>query len=239
MEKIIGILGGMGPEATADLFLKIIKATPAKRDQDHLRIIIDNNPKIPPRTESILGEGSSSLPKMVKTAKNLENAGVDFIIISCNTAHYYYEELRKSVKIPILNMIDQTVQRINKDYPKIKKIGLIATIGTIKTKIYDRGLAKTGIEIITPHENVEKKVIKAIFKYIKVGKLKEGRKLMIEVADHLVKMGAQSILCGCTEVSLVLKDGDLSVPVIDPLQILAEIAVEKAFEEKLNIVRQK
>lgn len=90
MGKVIGILGGMGPEATAELFLRIIKATPAQRDQDHLRVIVDNNPKIPDRTAAILGEGQSPLPEMVRTARNLERAGVDFIVMPCNTAHYYY-----------------------------------------------------------------------------------------------------------------------------------------------------
>ncbi|GAH53208.1 unnamed protein product, partial [marine sediment metagenome] len=107
-EKIIGILGGMGPEATVDLFHKIIKFTPAKKDQDHFRIIIDNNPKIPDRTAAILGKGEDPLPALQETARNLEKAGVDFIIIPCNTAHYFLPQIQKSVNIPVLNMIEET-----------------------------------------------------------------------------------------------------------------------------------
>ena len=98
-EKIIGILGGMGPEATADLFYKIIKLTPAKKDQEHLRIIIDNNPKIPDRTKAILYKGENPLPELIKTAQNLEKAGANFIIMPCNTAHYYHHEIQKIINI--------------------------------------------------------------------------------------------------------------------------------------------
>jgi len=103
-QKIIGILGGMGPEATLDLFHKIIKLTYAEKDQDHLRIIIDNNPKIPDRTDAISGTGKDPLPKLIVTAQILEKAGADFIIIPCNTAHYFISEIQQSIKIPILTL---------------------------------------------------------------------------------------------------------------------------------------
>ena len=227
-KKVIGILGGMGPEATADLFYRIIKATPARKDQDHLRIIIDNNPKIPDRTAAIINKGLSPLPEMVKTAKNLERAGADFIIMPCVTAHHYYEELRKSVKISVLNMIELTTQKIEKNFPGVKKAGLIATVGTIKSKIYDQALGRIGVRVIIPPESMEQDVMKAIYNHIKAGSLIEGKHIIVNVANQLIEMGAEAIICGCTEVSLVLKNGDLSVPVIDPLQILAETAVATA-----------
>lgn len=149
----------------------------------------------------------------------------------CNTAHYYYEELRESVKIPIFNMIELTAQRIERGFPNVKKAGLIATVGTIETKIYDRSLAKIGVEVIPTPEDVEKEIMKAIYDYIKAGELAEGRKVMASVASHLIEMGAQIVICGCTEVSLVLKEEDLPIPVVDPLQILAETAVEAALEK--------
>jgi aspartate racemase len=172
-EKIIGILGGMGPEATIDLFYKIIKFTPAEKDQDHLRIIIDNNPKIPDRTAAILGKGKDPLPALQETAKNLEKAGADFIIIPCNAAHYFLSSIQESVKIPILNMIKETVKETQKKNSSIKKVGLLASIGTYKTKIY--------------HQHFKK------FK-----------------------------------IPLILKEGDVSVPLIDPTRVLAEAAVRKA-----------
>lgn len=144
-EKVIGVLGGMGPEATADLFRKIIRATPAEKDQDHIRVIIDSNPKIPDRTAAIIGGGPSPLPEMTETAKNLEKAGADLIIIPCNTAHYYYEKLKKSIRIPILNMVELTAQAIKGGFPHVKKVGIIGTTGTVRAGIYNRALEKSDV----------------------------------------------------------------------------------------------
>lgn len=235
-ERVIGILGGMGPEVTAELFCRIIKATRAKKDQDHLRVIIDNNPKIPDRTKAIISKGPSPLPEMVKTARNLESAGADFIIIPCNTAHYYYEELKKSVRIPVLNMIELTAQVIKKEYPDVKKAGLIATTGTVKTKIYNQALGRIGVKVISPPEDLQKKVMKAIYDNIKAGHVMEGKKIIVNAANYLAEKGSEIIICGCSEVSLVLKNGDLPIPIIDPLQILSEVAVATALRRTPNPV---
>jgi len=235
--KVVGILGGMGPEATAELFCRIIKVTPAKKDQDHLRVIIDNNPKIPDRTESILSKGASPLPKMVKTARNLEKAGADFIIMPCNTAHYYYQDLKKSIGIPVLNMIELTAQIINKRFPNVRRAGLIATTGTVKTKIYDQALGRIGIKVISPPAGFQDRVMEAIYGYFKAGCIVEGRKIIVNVANHLAEEGADMIICGCTEVSLILKSGDLPIPIIDPLQILSEAAVATALGRTPNSIR--
>jgi aspartate racemase len=232
VDKVIGILGGMGPEATADLFIRIIRATPAKKDQDHIRVIIDSNPKIPDRTAAILGRGADSLPEMVETARNLERAGADFIVMPCNTAHYYYEELKKSVGIPVLNMIELTTHEIKKRFPNVRKVGLIATTGTVKTKIYDQMLKRIGVKVIYPTTDLQDSVMKAIYNYIKAGHIMKGREIIVNAANHLAEKGSELIICGCTEVSLVLKSGDLSIPIIDPLQILAEAAVAKALDLK-------
>jgi len=223
-KRVIGILGGMGPEATSDLFSRIIRETPAKKDQDHVRIIIDNNPKIPDRTAAILGVGVSPLQEMIKTAKNLERAGAEFIIIPCITAHYYYQELKKNVGIPILNMIELTAQAINKSFPNVKKAGLLGTTGTVKSKIFDQSLNKIGVEMVYPPKDLQDRIMKAIYDYIKAGKIREGRKIVVNVANHLIEMGSEIIICGCTEISQVLKNGDSSRPVVDPLQILAHTA---------------
>lgn len=226
-EKVIGILGGMGPEATAELFCRIIKATPAQKDQDHLRVIVDNNPKIPDRTEAIAGRGASPLLEMVKTARNLERAGADCIVMPCNTAHYFYEDLKKSVGIPILNMIELTARVTNKRFPNVRRMGLIATTGTVKTKIYDQALGRIGVKVTSPSADLQDVVMEAIYD-IKAGRIMKGRKTIVNVANHLAERGSEMIICGCTEVSLVLKSGDLPIPIIDPLQILSEAAVATA-----------
>ena len=226
-EKVIGILGGMGPEATTELFYRIVKGTSVKKDQDHLRIIIDNNPKIPDRTEAIINGGPSPLAEMAKTARNLEKAGADFIIMPCNAAHFYYEDLKKIAHIPILNMIELTTNTIGKNYPKAKNVGVIATNGTIKTKIYDKGLGKIGVKVTYPPSDLQSAVMEAVYSHIKAGRVEDGRANIVKVAKYLAQC-SDLVISGCTEVSLVLKNVHLSVPIIDPLQILAEVAMATA-----------
>ncbi len=227
-EKIIGILGGMGPEATIDLFYKIIKSTPAEKDQDHLRIIIDNNPKIPDRTTAILGKGEDPLPALQETARNLEKAGADLIIIPCNTAHYFLPSIQESVKIPILNMIEETAKETQRKTPQIKKVGLLASIGIYKTEIYHQHFKKFNIEVISPEEKDKEEVMKVIYA-VKAGDLSEEvKRNILKIAQKLIDKGAEAIIAGCTEIPLILKEGDVPVPLIDPTKVLAEIAIQEA-----------
>lgn len=231
-EKIIGILGGMGPEATADLYLRIIKATPAKRDQDHPRVIIYSNSKVPDRTPAILGTGPSPLPELIRAGKRLEEAGADFVIIPCNTAHFFINQLQEELRIPILDMIKLSAEEAKKNYTNLKRAGLLATDGTLKSELYRTAYDKAGIEIIEPTPEKQAEVMKAIYQYIKAGNLIDGGLMLRDVANELVSLGAELIICGCTEVSLVLKDGKLQVPILDPLQILADAAVAEALPKE-------
>ena len=227
-EKIIGILGGMGPEATIDLFYKIIKFTPAEKDQDHLRIIIDNNPKIPDRTAAILGKGEDPLPALQETARNLEKAGADFIIIPCNTAHYFLSSIQESVEVPILNMIEETAKETLQRIPQIKKVGLLASVGIYETEIYHQKFKKFNIKVISPEEKDKEEIMKTIYA-VKAGNLSEAiKRNIIKAAQKLIDKGAEAIIAGCTEIPLILKEEDVVVPLIDPTQVLAKAAVQKA-----------
>ncbi|MBS3920797.1 MAG: aspartate/glutamate racemase family protein [Deltaproteobacteria bacterium] len=231
-EKIIGIIGGMGPEATIDLFTKIVKGIKVKKDQDHLRILIDNNPKIPDRTLAIQGKGPSPLPQLIQSAKLLEKAGADFIVIPCVTAHYYYDPLQGKVNIPILHIVTETVNHIKKRLKGVRKIGLIATTGTIQTGLFQEALSAIGINSLLLDPAVQKEwVMEAIYgeKGIKaIGPSEGSRYLILEVSQKFLKQGAQAIIAGCTEIPLVLKEGDIPVPVIDPISLLAQAAIERA-----------
>ncbi len=227
-EKIIGILGGMGPEATADLYMRIIRATPVEKDQDHYRVIIDSNAKIPDRTPAVMGMGPSPLPLMLETGRNLQRAGADFIIMPCNTAHHYHSQLQEGLEVPVLHMIRLSAEHTKKRHPGVDKAGLLATDGTLASRLYQRCYVDQGIEIVAPAEETQRDVMDAIYRHIKRGDLETGGKLLHGAAHRLMDAGAQAVICGCTEVSLVLHDGDLTVPVVDPLQVLAEEAVELA-----------
>jgi len=231
-EKIIGILGGMGPEATADLYLRIIRATSAKRDQDHPRVIIYSNSKVPDRTPAILGTGPSPMPELIRAGKRLEEAGADFIVIPCNTAHYFLGELGKELRVPILDMIRLAAAKANHSFPKVKKAGLLATDGTIKSGLYRTAFEEVGIEIIEPPPETQAEVMKAIYQCVKAGNLIDGGLILRGVAKDLITAGAELIILGCTEVSLVLKEGDVQAPILDPLQVIAEEAVAEALAKE-------
>jgi len=224
-ERVIGILGGMGPLATADLFRRIVERTPAKRDQDHPRIIIYNNPKIPDRTAFILGNGEDPRPELIASARKLEEWGADFIIMPCNTAHFFAETIQKAIRIPLVSMIEETAKVVRE--MGIKKVGLLATDGTIKGLVYHRALLKYGVQIAVPNKADQEKVMRAIYAGVKAGNLELGRRLLIEVAKRLERR-SDGIIAGCTEVSVALKPEDLSVPLIDPMDVIAEKTVRLA-----------
>jgi aspartate racemase len=225
MDKVIGILGGMGPEAAADLCLKIIKNTPAKKDQDHLRVILDNNPKIPDPVKATLGEGEDPTLYLIETAKNLERAGADFIIIACNTAHYYLERIRSEINIPIINGIKEVGLLVKKI--KLKKVGLLASSGTLKSGIYQKEFKPLGIEIIEPSKAGQKLVMKAIYG-IKAGH--KEKDLLLKVGKELIQKGSQALIEGCTEIPLVLRKGDFPVPLIESTETWAKVCISKAKE---------
>jgi len=231
-DRKIGIIGGMGPEATAALYLKIIKNTKVTKDQEHYRVIIDSNVKIPDRTKAILYDGEDPMPALIETAKNLEKLAVDIACISCITAHYFYETIQKSVDYKIINIIDELVKYIKINYPGIKKIGILSTTGTIKTKLFDQYLKD--YSLIYPTEEIqEKNVMEAVYgeKGIKTGKnFDYAQKLLIESSELLIENGAEIIIAGCTEIGLVLSKKILDVEILDLLEIAANTLIQDDFD---------
>jgi aspartate racemase len=227
--KIIGILGGMGPAATADFYQKIIQATPAKSDQDHLRVLIYSNPQIPDRTAAIRGDGPDPVPALVESAEVLIRGGADFLTIPCVTAHHFYEALQRAVRIPILHLIGETVTAVLHEYPGLRRLGLLATSGTLQGRLFESYFEPRGFTILTPEPAVQTAAVMEAIYGVKQGKpLNQSRRLIREAAEHLCARGAEAVLTGCTEVPLILQDGDLSVPVIDPTRFLAQAAVCRA-----------
>lgn len=224
-EKVIGVIGGLGPDATVDLFKKLLAVTPATIEQEHLRILIDNNPKTPCRIKAILGDGSSPGPVMANMAKNLENAGADLLLIACNTAHYYYPQIASAVKIPVLNIIEETVKKIRTDYPSVSKVGLMASSALLKVELYQKAFAETGIQVIEPTKEETQEVMDCVFRLKGGEKSERNRQGVLKVANSLIKRGAQAIVAGCTELPILLTQDDIEVPYIDPTEVLAQRAV--------------
>ena len=230
-EKTIGILGGMGPEATLELFGKIIANTPAARDQDHLRVVIDSNPKVPDRTAAILHGGPSPVPAMIAGIRALERAGADFVVIPCVSAHFFLDELQREAGLPILSMFDVTAEHIHQHHAHIRTVGMLATTGTLQGGRFREELELAGIETLTPTQADQERVMAAIYEIKGAPGARERTAIGAEIrdiADRLIQRGAQGMVAGCTEIPLVLKPGDLSVPVFDTLLLLARAAITAA-----------
>ncbi len=231
MKKIIGILGGMGPEATAYFYELIIKNTKAVKDQEHIRVIIYANPEVPPRTDAILEEGESPLPYLVEGVRILKGMGADFIVMPCVTAHYWLHEIIAQERVSFLSLLDESVLYAHRKIPELKKAGLISSTGTIKSRLFHDTFEKEGVEIMCPNDEEQEQVMDAIFgeKGIKAGFTTGRPKESIQdAARKLIERGAEAVIAGCTEVPLVLKDEDIPVPLIEPLQILAEVSIKMA-----------
>ena len=226
-EKIIGILGGMGPEATWDLFGRIIKSTPAENDSQHFRILIDSNPKIPDRTKAILGEGPSPLNAMIATGKNLEQAGADFIVIPCMTAHHFIEPVQHALSVPVINGFHLIHHYLEKQGITYSRVAVLATTGSLQSRIYQRYLGED--RLIFPDEQVQQEEVMDLIygpSGIKAGQLSGT---IITRFNRLIArfetLGADAVIAGCTEIGLALKGHPMPLPVIDPLDLLAQEAV--------------
>lgn len=227
----IGVLGGMGPEATNQLCALITALTPVTRDQDHIPVITYNNPQIPARVSAVRGQSESPVPEMIRTARVLEEAGADMLVMPCNLAHFYLNDIQKAVRIPFLNMIEETVNFTVEHYPHCQKVGIVASTPTIECGIYDKAFRRHDRILISPErDEQEAKVMRAIYAPdgIKCGYKRKPRALLMEVGRTLVSSGAEVIIAGCTEASLVMKGKNSPFVVIDPMEIIARVAVERA-----------
>ena len=225
MEKIIGILGGMGPLATADLFSKIVLLTDAGSDNEHIRTIIDSNSHIPDRTEAILNGGRDPVPDMLESARLLERAGCDVIIIPCNTAHFFIGRLQEQISVPFIDMIRETAKKLQSD--GIRTAGLLATDGTCQTGIYEKALADAGIAMLRPEPDDQRIVMDTIYK-VKAQNSDIPVERLRQIAAKFKQRGAQGIILGCTELPIVFQNIETVLPKYDPTLILAQCAVRFA-----------
>lgn len=227
--KIVGILGGMGPEATVDLMSRIIRATPAKDDSDHIRMMVDNNPQVPSRIKALLeGSGVNPAPCLQDMARKLAAWGADFLAMPCNTAHHYHADIQQAVSIPVLNMIELAADEASGKHPGIETVGLLASSATLRLKLYERSFARKGLRLLAPPPRVQDSLMSAI-RTIKTGCYgQEVIAALQDTADTLVREGAGALLVACTELSLISDRIRAPCPILDTAQILAEAVVEEA-----------
>lgn len=222
-KKTIGIVGGMGPLATADLFSKIILNTAAETDRDHIHIIVDNNTNIPDRTSAILYGGPDPLPEIKKSAETLKTMGADFILLPCNAVHYYYDRIAATIDIPVLNMLDITCKAISAR--GIKTIGLLATTSTIKTGIYQKRCDQYGIRMNIPDDLFQQEIVELITRGIKAGCKEYDCTEINRKAWKMIGEGAEIIVLGCTELPVAYSMYHMDFPSLDPTYELAKAAI--------------
>ena len=234
-KKVIGILGGMGPLATADLFQKITLHTVAACDQAHPRVCIDSNTDIADRTAALLHGGEDPVPEMIKSAKRLESIGADFLIMPCNTAHNYYEQVCEAVTIPVLHMIALTRDALKAR--GVKCAGLLATDGTVQTGIYQRTFEQSGVELLTPDSAADQAaVMDVIYNGVKAGDLTHDVAAFRAACEHLLARGAEVLILGCTELPPAFELYHLDYPNVDPTLELALGAIRAAgCENQINV----
>lgn len=221
--KTIGIIGGMGPLAAADLFTKITKLTAAKSDQEHVHVLVDSNTAIPDRTAAILSGGADPVPEMVRSALRLESMGADVLVMSCNTAHYFIDEVKKFTRLPMIHMLEETAleaKRLN-----YSRVGLLATEGTCRTGIYDRAFAGQGVELVKPDDAMEANIMHMIYQGIKAGLTQYPLEPIYQVLDSLKAQGAECFILGCTELPLAFDLYGIKAATIDPTEVLAKRAI--------------
>lgn len=228
--KVVGVLGGMGPDATVDFMSKVIAMTPASCDQDHVHMIVEHNPGVPNRQAAILENGKDPAPAMADMARRLESAGADFLVIPCNTAYVFADSIVAAVRIPLVSIIDVTIAAVRERVPDAGAIGVLATNGCLAAGVYQDALAEHRIEAVLPTDSELSQLMDLIYG-IKGGDQGEAATTaMTTLADALTSRGAQAIIAGCTEIPLVLEESLLSVPLISSTDELARRTVELAKE---------
>lgn len=226
-EKKVGIIGGMGAEATADFYQRLVKRTPAEKDQDHLHVIIDGNSKIPDRTTSFLNNSLATRDAVIESAKRLEQMGADFLVMPCNSAHYWYDEIQDSVNIPFLNQVAEVFSAVRE--AGLKSVGLMATIGTTESGIYND--ESGDVELIVP-DNDELELIHSSIYTVKGDtdmNREEMKKAVLGVVDSLRRRGVEGVILGCTEIPLLINQDDVEdMPVFDSTDILVGATLREA-----------
>ncbi|CAN7222287.1 amino acid racemase [Variovorax sp. LjRoot290] len=231
----IGVLGGVGPAATVSFLDKLVRATPAARDQDHLKFVVEQNPQIPDRTEYLIRDGLDPTLALYATCKKLQDADADIIAIPCNTAHAFVKYIQPMLDIPIVHMLRETVEFITREYAGLRNIGLLATTGTVASRVYHDEIERAMRQVTTPEPVVQQQIMEVIYGPggVKAGFLDDHCRAAVEDAiGHLVRSGAEVVILGCTELPLLIQQNldyevqGKRVPVIDPAQVLARRCIE-------------
>jgi aspartate racemase len=236
-KELAGIIGGIGPEATlyfCSLLLKL-RQKEVQKDQDHIPYIYFNNPQIPDRTAFLLTGVDSPLPEFIHTGNVLKNAGATFLVIPCNTAFAFNEEIEAEVGIPVLDMVEMAADNIVKNFGENAKVGVLATSGTLKSQIYQKAIAKKSekASVLVPEDALQEKVMQVLYEIKSTSVTSESSKVLKSAAEDLAERGADVVILGCTEIPLALKKEDCNFPLIDPMELIAQEVIRRTLESRI------
>jgi aspartate racemase len=223
MHRVVGIIGGMGPEATLDLMRRVLAKTPASDDQDHIHLIVESNPKIPSRIAHLIeGTGADPTPELIRIAANLQRAGAEALAIPCNTAHAYAHSIRRAVSIPLLDMVQLTVDQIAGSQ-RTARVGLLASTATLASELYAKAFAAYGIAVVHPEAQEE---VMSLIKAVKRGET--GLQTQVALGRIAFDLARQTdvLLIGCSELSVIA--AGVTVPFVDSLDVQAQAIVNFA-----------
>ncbi|MDX3517709.1 aspartate/glutamate racemase family protein [Streptomyces scabiei] len=236
--EVIGILGGMGPAATADFYTKLVAETPGSSDQDHLRTVIWSDPSIPDRTEALLGDGPDPTPWLLDGSRVLREAGATVIAIPCNTAHAFVPRIAAHAGLPIVHMIGEVARHLTTRTPRIGTVGLLATTGTVRAGLYQEWLDRFGIRLLLPDADGQQGEVMTAVRAVKAGVRDTATTARLaRAARGLTERGAQAVIAGCTEVPLGLPADAVDAPLVDPALVLARALVRRALAGRAMVQR--
>ncbi len=224
LRPLIGVLGGMGPAASVDLYAKVVALAGARRDQDHVRLILDGDPLVPDRQAAVSGTGESAGPAIVAKALRLEAAGAEVLAMACHAAHAYQRDVEEATRLPFVSLIEVAVAAAAHAAPEARVAGLLATPATLRARLYDEVAARAGLRLATPDdlEDGRRRLMDLVWRVKAGDDGAEVRSGMAELARELVERGAGVIIAACTEVPLVVGPADVAVPLVDATAALAE-----------------
>jgi aspartate racemase len=227
---LIGVLGGMGPLATADFMKQLAQVTRASCDQDHYRSLIVSNPRLPDRSRAILGHGASPLPGLLEGVALLEKNGVDVIVIPCNTSHYWLSELEAATPIPILSILEAVRRDLERLQIGSGAIGILGTPGTLKSGIYQRHLTAAGFATLVPGDEALATFVEPAIRAVKAGQIGAAMQLAHRAVEHLEAHGVAAIVLGCTELPIAVtrSNAQAGAPIIDSNASLARACIDWA-----------
>jgi aspartate racemase len=228
----VGIVGGMGPLATAAFYRTLTSCTPAQRDQDHLHVVIESDPAIPDRTAFLLGEGPDPRPAIIQVARRLAAAGAELLVMPCNTANVFAADVAGAIQVPLVPWIETAGQAVAAR--GAVTVGILATSGTLRARVYQNALDTMGLHWVVPRDSTQRDVMAAIYGTGGVkadGRVAPGnRQRLLAAAAELAEGGAEVLLLACTELPLAIPadDPDWPLPVVDPATEVARKVVALA-----------